>query len=1846
MALGYLVTLGDGLLGAGDAIGGAKIGFNPSSTLGSGNWTWSGIARSDGQYHAGMTGSGTYHLATDGNVYFVPAGDPVASLESGTATSAPAHDDRIFGTSAGNTLNGDGYGEVIYGGSSTSPANTGNDTVNAGGGNDIVHGGDGNDALRGGDGNDALRGGGGNDTLYGGDGDDTLHGDNPTAPATGAETLNWRAQGGNGTNVANGFVQDTGGMRVSVNINNDGQFSAATVTSATQYTATGESFSKTSALRLEGTGAGNTATASLVFNAEAGSNLDNQVSNVTFRINDIDRAGWHDRLTILAFDADGNPVPVTLTAAGNETISGSTITAGNTSDTADSARGSVLVSVAGPVHEIQIVYGNLLSGGQFIDVTNVQFTTLAPADGNDLLDGGAGNDTLWGGGGDDILLGGTGDDMLWGGDGNDSLDGGAGTDTLQGGAGADVFLVGDGNERDVIIGGEAGTDHDTVIFAATATTAGVTVTFTGNEAGIWTFDQTPAGLTNGNGQFSEIEALTLTARDDRADASATTQGVTIDAGAGNDSLTGGSGNDTLIGGTGDDILAGGAGADVLSGGQGMDYADYSASDAGVQIDLGGNTAAGGHAAGDTLSGIDGIIGSAHDDVLIGYDGMGTGADSFTNVFYGGAGNDFLDGRGGDDSLFGGTGNDTILGGAGNDLLDGGDGDDTLDGGTGNDILDGGAGNDLLLGGGGADTLSGGAGNDTLDGGAGNDVMSGGAGDDRFIIGNGAGTDTITGGESGEAAGDILDASGVTGNITLTMTAPEAGTLTQAGGTATFSEIEEVILGAGDDSVTGSAGDDRIATGAGADRVQAGAGNDTIDLGAADVAIDTLVFGDGDGDDRILGFEGPVQNPDGSWTGHDRIDVTGLTDGQGLPVNVLDVTVTDDGMGNAVLTFPGGETLTLVGVPVALAATPEALHAMGIPLPPLDYIVEGTEAGDVIGPGYTGDPDGDRVDHGDAADGSDDDLIHALGGDDVVFAGLGNDTVFGGTGNDIILGEAGNDELWGEDGDDTIDGGEGDDLIYGGAGHDSLTGGDGDDRIHGGTGDDWISGGDGNDSLWGGDGNDSILGGAGDDWISGGAGNDRIAGEDGNDSILGGAGDDIIDGGAGNDRIDGGDGTDSIEGGAGNDTIWGGDGDDSLNGGLGDDIVYGGAGNDYIRGSFGNDTLYGGEGDDYVWGGYGDDTLIVENNFGNDTYYGDSIDEVVGDTLDLSAVTDDLRIDLRNGDAERGSFTDGTWTATYDEIEHIILGSGTDTLVLADYSGQDRVAGFAAPVQNPDGTWTPGDLLDVSELTSDWGTTPVTTRDVTVSDDGNGNAVLTFPGGESLTLVGVAPGDIDSPWALNAMGIPLGLDHVVEGTAGDDLIDAGYLGDPDGDRVDHGDAADGSHDDLIDAGAGNDTVFAGAGNDTVLGGDGNDLIHGGAGDDTLKGEDGNDTLEGGDGDDRLIGGAGHDTMLGGAGDDVFVITPEAGDDLVTGGETGESAGDTLDATAIGTDVLLDLSAGDPADPEDGTLTHAGGTVTFSEIEKVVLGAGNDSVIGSAGNDTVGAGAGDDTILGGLGDDSLAGGDGNDTILFGIGDTIDGGAGDDLLNLVDSGETGPGNVTVAGGAGYDTLDLGKLADLSTLVITADGPSGKTGTVTLKDGSLLSFSEIENIICFTPGTLIATPQGARPVETLVPGDLVVTRDHGLQPVRWSGRRTVAGIGRFAPVRIRPGTVPGLERDLLVSPQHRMLFQGYRAELLFGEGEVLASARHLVDGLAVTTEEVAEVTYVHLLFDRHEIIYAEGAATESFHPGEIGLSALAEPAREEVFALFPELRSMPARAGNTARRCLKRPEALLLRA
>ncbi|MCB2136056.1 MAG: Hint domain-containing protein [Rhodobacteraceae bacterium] len=202
--------------------------------------------------------------------------------------------------------------------------------------------------------------------------------------------------------------------------------------------------------------------------------------------------------------------------------------------------------------------------------------------------------------------------------------------------------------------------------------------------------------------------------------------------------------------------------------------------------------------------------------------------------------------------------------------------------------------------------------------------------------------------------------------------------------------------------------------------------------------------------------------------------------------------------------------------------------------------------------------------------------------------------------------------------------------------------------------------------------------------------------------------------------------------------------------------------------------------------------------------------------------------------------------------------------------------------------------------------------------------------------------------------------------------------------------------------------------------------------------------------------------------------------------------------------------------------------------------------------------------------------------------------------------------------------------------------TYTVTSSTGATdVGMVTISTIPCFVAGTMIATPQGEVPVEALEVGDLVLTQDDGPQPLRWIGRRTVAAEGAFAPIRIGAGTF-GAHDTLLVSPQHRILVADSMSELLFGEAEVLVAAKDLVDGNSVRVVEGGTVEYVHLLFDRHQVVYSAGLTTESFLPGPQTTQSFERDIVAEITALFPEIDLETGKGYSpAARRMLKSYEA-----
>lgn len=189
------------------------------------------------------------------------------------------------------------------------------------------------------------------------------------------------------------------------------------------------------------------------------------------------------------------------------------------------------------------------------------------------------------------------------------------------------------------------------------------------------------------------------------------------------------------------------------------------------------------------------------------------------------------------------------------------------------------------------------------------------------------------------------------------------------------------------------------------------------------------------------------------------------------------------------------------------------------------------------------------------------------------------------------------------------------------------------------------------------------------------------------------------------------------------------------------------------------------------------------------------------------------------------------------------------------------------------------------------------------------------------------------------------------------------------------------------------------------------------------------------------------------------------------------------------------------------------------------------------------------------------------------------------------------------------------------------------------------VSSIPCFVAGTLITTELGQRNVETLVLGDLILTKDDGLQPLRWKGQRTVAAEDNFAPIRIRANTF-GSHDDLMVSPEHRILIRDNLAELLFGEQEVLVSAKDLVNDYSVTRCSGGDVTYVHLMFDHHQVVYSAGLATESFLLGPQTTKVFERKIVDEICTLFPEIDPETGLGYSpAARRVLKKFEAKLLR-
>jgi Ca2+-binding RTX toxin-like protein len=881
-------------------------------------------------------------------------------------------------------------------------------------------------------------------------------------------------------------------------------------------------------------------------------------------------------------DAADNALTVGRDAAGKLLVNGGTVTIfGGTPTVANTALVSVFGQAGNDVLALDEANGVLPKANLFGGA------------GNDTLTGGSGNDQLFGQAGNDTLLGKRGDDLLFGGAGNDSLTAGGGNDQSFGQAGDDLLIWNPGDGSAVNEGGEG---NDTVEVIG----GNVSETFTAAANGTRVrFDRvTPAPFFLDIGTTENL-IVSMNGGDDTFTAGnglATLIQISVDGGAGNDTITGGDGADRLSGGDGNDLITGGRGNDILLGGSGDDTFVWNPGDGsdtaeggdgrdelvfnGANIDERFDISADGGRVrltrnigtvtmdvnGTELIRVDALAGT---DTVTVNDLTGTGVTNVAIDLTAGAGTIgdgsvdqvIVNGSNGKDTIqvaraplgFAVTGLSAVVAAAGVEptdqlVVDGLGGDDTIDAraltaGVVQFGADGGTGNDTILGSDGADLLKGGDGEDVITGGPGDDRAELGDGRDTFVWNPGDNSDDV----DGQAGSDRLVFNGSDLAERFDISANGNGVrLTRDIGTVTMdlSGVEEVDLNTlgGGDTVTVN---NQLASDLNVVKVNLG--------GAA---------GTGDG-------------------GSDAVILNG-TDGD------------DDGV---VGSFDNGASVT-----ASLGSFP------------ILNITGAEEANDTL-------------------------TLNALGGNDTVDAaslpsgliglvlngGAGNDTLVGGAGNDLVNGDPGNDALFGGTGDDTFvwNPGDGSDTIEGQAGTDTLVfnGANIDERfdisadggrvrltrdigtvtmdvngtelidlaaragadtvtVHDltGTGVTDVAvdlgaadGGADTVTVQGNDGNDvaSVTGDADGVMVAGfftqvtgaEAANDRLR-------VSAGAGDDVIDAGgvaAGAIKLvlDGEDGDDVLTGGDGDDTLIGGDGDDILSGGPGQDVLDGGTGNNVL-----------------------------------------------------------------------------------------------------------------------------------------------------------------------------------------------------------------------------------------------------------------------------------------------------------------------------------------------------------------------------------------------------------------------------------------------------------------------------------------------------------------------------------------------------------------------------------------------------------------------------------------------------------------------------------------------------------
>ncbi len=575
-----------------------------------------------------------------------------------------------------------------------------------------------------------------------------------------------------------------------------------------------------------------------------------------------------------------------------------------------------------------------------------------------------GNDFVDALGGDDIAIGWSGDDVIRGGAGADVIIGGllnaAGVITLSGVDAADYTTSVDGVTIDL-----------SVILSLTLPILGINIQLTGASQGF-------GGDAQGDYLVGIVNLLGSNTGGDNLSGSAAAN--TLNGQGGDDTLDGQGGNDILLGGAGDDTLVGGGGADLLQGGAGTnDTADYSGSATPVTVNLTTGTGTGGDAQGDTLTGIERVIGTAGNDTLIGSAGDDT--------LVGGAGADVITGNGGIDTAdYSGSGAGVTVDLTAGTGVGGDAQGDTL---TGIENINGTAFVDHLYGDASNNTINGLDSNDTLRGGGGADTLDGGAGSDFANYQGSASGVTVnlaTGVNSGgDAAGDVLT------NIENLYGSSFDDNLTGDGGRNILGgELgnDTLVGNAGDDSLNGEAGNDNLDGGDGNDRLIGGDGDDTANGGAGTDSIDggagTDTLNGGAGDDSISGGAGTD-----TINGNDGNDI--LTGGDGADH-------IDGGIGTDTAYY----NTSAAGVIVNLAAdTASGGDATGDTLDNIEQLY-GSNFADTL----TGDAGNNR--------------LWGNGGDDVLTGGAGADTLKGGAGNDSFVYTAIGDSTVASSGRDTIE----------------------------------------------------------------------------------------------------------------------------------------------------------------------------------------------------------------------------------------------------------------------------------------------------------------------------------------------------------------------------------------------------------------------------------------------------------------------------------------------------------------------------------------------------------------------------------------------------------------------------------------------------------------------------------------------------------------------------------------------------------------------------------------------------------------------------------------------------------